>query len=90
MGTQVPPSEGETKLTLELHATAPIQSIELIRSGDPVTSITPPNTPTDLTHAFALKNLSPGEYLYLRIQQTNGGLAWSSPWFITSPEPETE
>jgi len=85
MGTRVPPTEGEMQLVLELHGSAPLKAVELIRSGGVVTSFAPDGAPLDLDHSFTLSNLSQGEYVYLRIRQTDGGLAWSSPWFIASP-----
>jgi len=62
--------------------------VELIRSGDVIMSLAPEGAPLDLEHIFTLSALSHGEYVYLRVRQTDGGLAWSSPWFIASPDAE--
>jgi len=86
MGSHVKPKSGETALTLELHGQAPIEELELIRSGAVITRLNLKEPALDLEHAFQLVDLTEGEYLYLRIRQIDGGLAWSSPWFITGSE----
>jgi len=88
MGTRVPPTDGEARLVLELHAAAPLEAVELVRSGEVLTSHAPEGAPLDFNHTFFLSDLSHGEYVYLRVRQTDGGLAWSSPWFIASPDAE--
>jgi hypothetical protein len=60
--------------------TAPLERIDLIRSGAVVASR------DDLTgDAVSLTStiapLAPGEYVYVRVVQRDGGLAWSSPVF---------
>ena len=86
MGTRVSPPDGEVELSVSIHATAPVRALELIRSGAVVEDLTPKGPELELDHTFTLKGLSQGEYVYLRIQQMDGGLAWSSPWFITEAE----
>ena len=86
MGARVAPRSGEATLTLELHGHAPIEELELIRSGALSTSIKLQGSPLDIEHSFRLVDLREGEYIYVRIRQTDGGLAWSSPWFITENE----
>jgi len=81
MGAQLSPPGDEVELSVSIHATAPVRALELVRSGAVVESIAP-QAALDLDHSFTLKELSEGEYVYLRIQQVDGGLAWSSPWFI--------
>ena len=86
MGAQVPPRRGEVELSVSIHAAAPVRTIELIRSGAITETFSPSSLVLDLDHSFKLSELSQGEYVYLRVRQTDGGLAWSSPWFITSAE----
>ena len=86
MGTRISPHEGELELSVSIHASAPLRALELVRSGAVVEDLTPKGPELDLDHTFTLKGLSQGEYVYLRIQQMDGGLAWSSPWFITEAE----
>jgi hypothetical protein len=84
MGMRSPPLEDDAAITISLHATAPVRALELIRSGSVVKTFTPQTAAPDLEHTFTLDELRAGEYVYLRVQQLNGGLAWSSPWFITA------
>jgi hypothetical protein len=86
MGSRVKPRPGEAALSLELHGQAPIEELELIRSGAVISRLKLPEPALDLEHSFRLKDLGEGEYVYLRIRQSDGGLAWSSPWFITGNE----
>ena len=86
MGSHLKPTRGDAALSLRLHGQAPIEEIELIRSGAIVTRIKLQEPTLDLEHVFRLSALDEGEYVYLRIKQVDGGLAWSSPWFITERE----
>jgi hypothetical protein len=61
--------------------TAPIRSLDLVRSGTVMELDIAPDR-TELELDFTLVGLEAGEYLYLRIVQQDGGVAWSSPWFI--------
>ncbi len=62
-------------------APAPLEAIDLIRSGRPVERI-----PCDGTVVCRLSrdlpDLAPGEWVYVRVLQDDGGAAWSSPFFI--------
>jgi hypothetical protein len=81
---QILTPQASADLSLTIHAAAPITRVELIRSGAIVQVHAPLQPPDDLSHTFHLTDLEPGEYLYLRIQQLDGGLTWSSPWFVRS------
>ena len=67
-------------LRIRYEATAPIVRIDLIRSG----RIARLDAPDGLSFALEreIPRLSPGEFHYIRIQQEDGGLAWSSPIFV--------
>ena len=80
-------------LAIKLFGTAPLERVEVIRSGQVVASLNrarlgqlpsvPPDFVADLPLAdIGLKDLQPGEYVYVRATQTGSGLAWSSPWFV--------
>jgi len=84
MGSRVSPRTDDALLSIKLHGQAPIESVEVIRSGDVVMNLTAQAAPLDLEHTFRLSSLAQDEYVYLRIRQRDGGLAWSSPWFIVS------
>ena len=86
MGSRVKPHSGEAALSTELHGQAPIEELELIRSGAVIAKLQLPEPMLDLEHTFRLDDLGEGEYVYLRIRQSDGGLAWSSPWFITGSD----
>jgi hypothetical protein len=69
------------ELELTVMATAPVARVEVIRSGRVVESA-PGEGLEDLAMALPLEGLRPGEYVYLRVVQEDGGAAWSSPWFV--------
>ena len=71
-------------------ATTPIESIEIIRSGEMIERIRANEKQTELRFNKNLEGLKAGEYVYLRVVQRDGGLAWSSPIYLQSPEEEIE
>ena len=87
---QLTPSQ---TLGIKLFGTAPLERLEVIRSGQVVADLNRarlgqlPNVPPDYAAEMplgevGLQELRPGEYVYLRVTQAGSGLAWSSPWFI--------
>ena len=84
MGARSSSLRGDATLQLSVHASAPVRSLELIRSGEVVDVFSPESFAWDLEHEFSLSGLEGGEYVYVRIQQLDGGLAWTSPWFIAA------
>ncbi|MCZ6508116.1 MAG: CehA/McbA family metallohydrolase [Acidobacteria bacterium] len=68
---------------LDVLAVAPelLQSIEIIRSGQ-ISEAIPCEDSRVCRASRSLEALRPGEYVYLRVLQTDGGAAWSSPFFI--------
>jgi hypothetical protein len=82
MGSTVEPPAGETAL-LWIHATgtAPIGLVEVIRSGQ-VVERTDAQGAWEVTAAQELNGLASGEYVYVRVIQADGGLAWSSPFYV--------
>jgi hypothetical protein len=61
--------------------TGPIERVELVRSGEVVDGVDTQGL-LDVALQRPVKDLRPGEYLYVRVVQENGGAAWSSPIFI--------
>jgi len=57
-----------------------LQKIDLIRSGELAESVTCGDS--RCSASLAVEDLKAGEYLYLRVVQTDGGAAWSSPFFL--------
>ncbi|MDP6762576.1 MAG: DUF3604 domain-containing protein [Planctomycetota bacterium] len=69
------------RLDLRVSATSPIEHIDLVRSGALVER-TLVGDREDLRSASFLTDLVAGEYVYLRVLQADGALAWSSPFFL--------
>ena len=61
--------------------TAPIERVDVIRSGSVVTSL-PGAGRREWGEGLTLDGLVSGEYVYIRVVQEDGGVAWSSPVFI--------
>ena len=68
-------------LRVRIAGTAAIEEIDLVRSGMVVRRLAGDGV---LDTEFELRILPAvaGEYLYLRVIQADGGLAWSSPFFV--------
>jgi len=83
MGGVFPVANGERKSdTLFVHVigTAPLERLDLVRSGAVVDGL-PLEGRLDATLSSEVKDLAPGEYVYVRVVQADGGAAWSSPIF---------
>ena len=76
-------SESHT-LAIEIAGTAPIDHVDLIRSGH--TARIDGEGRLDLAITREIPPLAPGEYHYVRVVQTDGRAAWSSPIFARLPE----
>ena len=88
MGARLPaPAAGpDALLFVQAIAEAPLASIELVRSGEIVDGVALEGRFEVALHR-EVPDLEPGEYVYVRVVQEDGGAAWSSPFFITAPEP---
>ncbi len=87
MGSQVEwaePRNGELHVTVA--APAPLSQLEVIRSGEIAIRVELAGE-RELSWSHTLDAIAPGEYVYVRITQRDGGLAWSSPIFFRSPLP---
>jgi len=84
MGSELPSTVGEPstgELVVLAVGTQPIIQLDIVRSGSIVESIRP-EEPTILQRiARTVPSLASGEYLYVRVIQVDGGVAWSSPFF---------
>ena len=72
-------------LSIKASGTAPIRRMDLVRSGLIRKNIMPSlkNNPLfSISFTQEIKALKPGEYVYIRLMQTDNALAWSSPVFI--------
>ncbi len=84
MGSTIPVPAGErldAELFVSVVAAAPLARIDLIRSGELVDSLDIDGR-LEATLQRRLTELRPGEYVYVRAIQEDGGAAWSSPFFI--------
>ena len=79
-GGPVPGIPDDT-LVARLVTEAPIERVDLVRSGT-VESFLCDEGARECTFALTLTELAVGEYIYLRVVQEDGGLAWSSPFFL--------
>jgi len=60
---------------------APIERIDVIRSGSVVQSV-PGSGAFDFETTVELAGLRSGEYVYVRVVQADGGAAWCTPFFV--------
>ncbi len=84
IGGVVPLAAGARRSeTLFVHVTgtAPLEQLELVRSGAVADAIDLEGR-LDAALSSELADLSPGEYVYVRVLQADGGAAWSSPIFV--------
>jgi len=87
-------ASGEHVLRIRYEATAPIERVELVRTGRLARLELPgaksaggaadaaPTKHLSLDLERRIPELGPGEFHYVRIVQQDGGVAWSSPIFV--------
>ena len=78
---EAPPPGEPAMLWVRVIACAPLRRVDLIRSGQLEQSVEG-NGVVELSRQFELTGLAPGEYVYVRAIQEDGGTAWSTPFFI--------
>ena len=74
--------DGSARIRGEVHGTSRISRLELIRNGEVVWSLQPNRM--DVT--FSWEDHQPPDelaYYYLRVEQADGNLAWTSPVWLT-------
>lgn len=72
---------GEVPLYVNALGTAPIASIEVVRKGGRTSRIEG-NGQSEFALGGTLSGLVAGDWVYVRVTQADGGLAWSSPIFV--------
>jgi hypothetical protein len=80
MGSTVEPREGKSLLYVRAITCAPVAAIELIRRGEIAQTLEGQGA-WDVEAAFEPEDLATGEYVYVRVIQADGGMAWCSPYF---------
>ena len=86
MGSSLPVGPGgSTSETLFVSVVSPqpLERVDLIRSGRVIDTIELSGE-RDVTLERRVAELRPGEYVYVRAVQRDGGAAWSSPIYIDS------
>ena len=77
-------SKSQPKLQVNVLGTAPIKQIDVIKNNQYVYKINPGQKTAHFEYADTA--IAPGEnYYYVRAEQTDGQLAWSSPIWIRVP-----
>ena len=75
-------AEGRPKIEVRVEGTAPVDKIEIVKNNKFVFSDHPKKASVRLTYEDS--SAAPGEsYYYVRVQQADGQMAWSSPMWIT-------
>lgn len=85
MGSIMAPSQTAEQVYISISGTAPIDRVDLVRSGRIVSSF-PGNDRLDVQFTVEIDELASGEYIYARAVQQDGGTAWSSPVFVREPD----
>jgi hypothetical protein len=83
MGGVLPAPPGDRRQTLfvQVSGTAPLETVEVVRTGKRVDGVKL-NGELETTLSSELVDLAAGEYVYVRVVQSDGGAAWSSPIFV--------
>jgi len=70
-------------LDIIVHGTAPIAKLHVIRDNKYVYTTEPKEREVKLRYTDMAANTGKTSYYYVRIEQTDGNLAWASPMWIT-------
>jgi len=85
MGSLISPTGAQAhELRFVVAAPAPVERVDVIRSGE-IVSVVPGSSRRELSETLSIPSLRSGEYVYVRVVQEDGGAAWSSPVYVTSP-----
>jgi hypothetical protein len=83
MGSTLPKATDETgtqRIKFAMATEAPIERVDVIRAGHTIHTL-PGEGRREWSETAEIPSLAPGEYLYLRVLQEDGGMAWTSPIF---------
>ena len=88
MGGDIPAREPDAahQALVQVLGTAPLARVDLVRSGEVVGQFRDLEGSEALV-SFEIPRLEAGEYVYVRVVQQDGGLAWSSPIFVDAAVP---
>ena len=79
MGSELP-FTNERTLEVEVHATAPLRSLSIIKNNRTLFSSTDPQM--DVSFSLSDTSSLPSDFYYVRVIQEDGHLAWSSPIWV--------
>ncbi len=83
-GDIVPGKTSDFELSVRVLGTAPVKQIDVIRGQDFVYTLQ--NQTDDVSFSFVDQAPTSGEvHYYVRVQQADGQMAWSSPIWVTAP-----
>ncbi len=83
-GDIVPGKPAEVELRVRILGTAPVRQVDVIRGQDFVYTLQ--NQTDDVEFRFVDQDPQAGEqHYYVRVQQVDGQMAWSSPIWVTAP-----
>jgi len=80
MGSVIPAPSSASTAKVRAVGTTAVSGIELVRSGRTVERA--PHADPVAYREWTLEGLSSGEFVYVRVLQEDGGIAWSSPIFV--------
>jgi hypothetical protein len=80
MGSAVEPRSSQSILEVLVVAPSPLERVDVVHSGGVVRTV-PGRGRLELRVRQPVRGLADGDYLYVRAVQTDGGAAWSSPFF---------
>lgn len=73
--------EGKREFTCSAYAVNDIRKIEIIKNGEPVFTVASPDS-LEVDFTFTDEGSSSTDYYYLRVEQEDDHIAWSSPIFV--------
>ncbi len=83
-GDVVPGTPSEVELRVKILGTTPITQVDVIRGQDFIYTLQ--NQTDDVEFRFVDQEPKSGEqHYYVRVQQADGQMAWSSPIWVTTP-----
>jgi hypothetical protein len=83
MGGTLPAAPGDGPHTIAVRAigTAPLERMDVVRAGAVVATEPASGAEREASWTATTPRLAPGEYVYVRVVQRDGAVAWSSPVF---------
>jgi len=90
MGSEVPP--GSQRLRAAVLAPGDLERVDVVRGQGVAFALrlAEDDARREASLEETLEDLRPGEAVYVRVVQRDGGAAWSSPFFVAEPAPARE